>query len=651
MSVVSVDIHNKRTYSAGESFGDVGTYDRIEGVIEFAVDPEHDINNKIVDLHLAPRDTDSKVHFKSDFILLTPTNASSSNGRLIVDVVNRGRPRVVNTFNMVAGDPQIDDPVGDGFLMRHGYSIVSIGWQWDVPVDPTLLQLEAPFATDNGLPIRGQTIVEIRPSISLNTALLANRLHTVYRAVDVNQSDARLLVRDWEDGPDEEIERSRWSFACDVDGDVELSNEHVYMQDGFVPGKIYQVVYETEDTPVVGAGLLSLREIASFLRVSSDLNPTSGFEYVYGYGVSQTGRILRHLLYLGLNVDESGNKAFDGLLPHVAGARRGEFNHRFGQPSQQSLPGFGHLFPFADLATVDPYSEQSEGLLDYIIDIEALPKVMYTNSGAEYWRSDGSMLHIDPSGSKDLSTSEEVRIYYYAGTQHVAGTMPPNTATGGDGARPRYGTNVVDYRPLLRAALVNLDKWVTNNVEPPESKYPKLEDNTAMFRDEVLDALPDIPDLDLPDPDRLWVLRVTDLGPDASEGIGRYPVIESERYPTFVSAVDEDGNETSGIRLPDLTVPVATHFPWNLRNPDSGAPEQIVPMIGSSHFFAFSEDERLSNDDPRPSIQSRYSSREEYLRQVEDAVTILIRDRYLLEEDLYVVLDQAAERYDFVANR
>ena len=158
MSVVSVDIHNKRTYSAGESFGDVGTYDRIEGVIEFAVDPEHDINNKIVDLHLAPRDTDSKVHFKSDFILLTPTNASSSNGRLIVDVVNRGRPRVVNTFNMVAGDPQIDDPVGDGFLMRHGYSIVSIGWQWDVPVDPTLLQLEAPFATDNGLPIRGQTI-------------------------------------------------------------------------------------------------------------------------------------------------------------------------------------------------------------------------------------------------------------------------------------------------------------------------------------------------------------------------------------------------------------------------------------------------------------------------------------------------------------
>ena len=62
MSVVSVDIHNKRTYSAGESFGDVGTYDRIEGVIEFAVDPEHDINNKIVDLHLAPRDI-----FDTDF--------------------------------------------------------------------------------------------------------------------------------------------------------------------------------------------------------------------------------------------------------------------------------------------------------------------------------------------------------------------------------------------------------------------------------------------------------------------------------------------------------------------------------------------------------------------------------------------------------
>ena len=135
-------------------------------------------------------------NFKSDFILLTPTNASSSNGRVIVDVVNRGRPRVVNTFNMVAGDAQVDDPVGDGFLMRHGYSIVSIGWQWDVPVDPTLLRLEAPFATDNGLPIRGQTIVEIRPSIPLNTALLANRLHTVFRAADVNKTDARILLRD-----------------------------------------------------------------------------------------------------------------------------------------------------------------------------------------------------------------------------------------------------------------------------------------------------------------------------------------------------------------------------------------------------------------------------------------------------------------------
>ena len=163
MSVVSVDIHNKRTYSAGESFGDVGTYDRIEGVIEFAVDPEHDINTKIVDLYLAPRDKDSKVHFKSDFILLTPTVETSSNGRLIVDVVNRGRPRVVNTFNMVAGDPEIDDPVGDGFLMRHGYSIVSIGWQWDVPVDPELLRLDAPFASNDELQLEGRLLLKSGP--------------------------------------------------------------------------------------------------------------------------------------------------------------------------------------------------------------------------------------------------------------------------------------------------------------------------------------------------------------------------------------------------------------------------------------------------------------------------------------------------------
>ena len=32
--------------------------------------------------------------------------------------------------------------------MRHGFSIVVVGWQFDVPREPGLLRLTAPVATD-----------------------------------------------------------------------------------------------------------------------------------------------------------------------------------------------------------------------------------------------------------------------------------------------------------------------------------------------------------------------------------------------------------------------------------------------------------------------------------------------------------------------
>ena len=137
----------------------------------------------------------------------------------------------------------------------------------------------------------------------------------------------------------------------------------------------------------MGTGLLAVRDVASLLRNPSALNPVEGgFERVYAYGVSQTGRLLRHFLYLGLNVDEEGRVVYDGLLAHVAGGRRGEFNHRFAQPSVQSMPGFGHLFPFADDETTDPLTERKDGLLNRLRESGAVPKIIYTNSSAEYWR-------------------------------------------------------------------------------------------------------------------------------------------------------------------------------------------------------------------------------------------------------------------------
>ena len=654
MPVADLEITLRRPFAEGVSFGAVGAYEQIDGRVSFAVDPLHEVNATIVDLGLAPQDAEGCVRFTSEFSLLTPVEADAGNGRVLVDVVNRGRARAIHLFNRTSVDDPPGDPAGDGFLMRRGYSVASIGWQWDVPPDPDLLHLEAPHALIDGREIRGQTAIEIRPHRPQRTRLLANRVHTPYPAADLEQPDARLLVRDWEDGPDTELPRSAWRFARESNPDrgnslVEESREYVFLEDGFVPGKIYQLVYEAEGAPVVGCGLLALREIASLLREASTLNPTGGFDRIYAYGISQTGRMLRHLLYLGLNVAEDGSVAYDGLLPHIAGGRRGEFNHRFAQPSQQSLPGFGHLFPFADEPAVDPYSEQTEGLFDRlrVRHSHAVPKVIYTNSGAEYWRGDGALVHLDPDGTEDAELAMETRVYSFAGTQHTPGLLPQTTTAGGDGARPRYPTNTVDYRPLLRAALVNLDAWVSEGVEPPPSQHPRLADGTAVTRAEALASLPAVPGLERPDLERLWVVRTTDIGAEAEDGIGRYPAVEGETYPCVVSALDENGNERAGLRLPDLTVPLANHLPWNLRDPDSGAPEQIVPMIGSSHYFAPTKADRAASHDSRASLEERYDGSEDYLEQVEAAARALMDDRYVLEEDAATLLADAAARWDW----
>ena len=625
------------------------TYTRTDGVVTFAVDPANPVNASIVDLEYAPVDAAGRVRFEADFTLVAPADAGMGNGRLLVEVVNRGRRRTIPFFNRAPAPPIDSDaiPVGDGFLLRHGYSILSVGWQWDVYRSDALLGLDAPEIRIDGAPVTGQCCVEIRPNAPETTRLLANREHRPYPAANLDDPAALLTVRDWEDGPDTIIPRARWQFAQETAHGVIPSAEHIYLAGGFQPGRIYNCIYTAARPVVVGCGMLAIREAASWLRGASGNDAIAGgFAKIYGHGVSQSGRLLRTLLYYGLNVDEAGQPVFDGLLPHVAGGRRGEFNHRFAQPSAQSAPGFGQQFPFADNELTDPLTEQTDGLLRRLRQANAVPKIIYTDSAAEYWRGDASLAHIDAAGAGDLASADETRRYLFAGTQHLPGNPGLMAGAGPDGSTGRHPYNAVDYIPLLRAALVNLDRWATDGVAPPPSCHPRLDDGTAVAPTAYLDGMPLLPGVATPDPSRLWRIREVDLGPDAARGIGAYPVREGREYAAFVPAADADGNDVAGIRMPALTVPVGTHTGWNLRHPDTGAPEQLMSMQGATHWFAPTAERRQASGDPRPAIAERYAYRDDYAAQVKAAAQSLADAGYLLAEDVDTVLQSGLELYD-----
>jgi hypothetical protein len=123
-----------------------------------------------------------------------------------------------------------------------------------------------------------------------------------------------------------------------------------------------------------------------------------------------------------------------------------------------------------------------------------------------------------------------------------------------------------------------------------------------------------------------------------------------ERYPHYVSAVDGDGNETGGVRMPDVIVPAATYTGWNPRHPATGGAGQIIPMEGSTFPFATTAEERRRTGDPRPALAERYRDRADYLNRVRTAAEELVADRYLLAEDVPLALAIAAERWDAFAS-
>jgi len=650
MAVTALEIKTCSPFAQGKTFGDVGPYQQLDGTVHCAVDPHHPSNAGIADLQRTPRDAHGLVHYSADVRILQPVALQRGNQRLLLDIVNRGNPTVLTNFNSAVGRLE----PGNGFLMRQGYTVVWCGWQDDVPATPGLIRIHVPEAVDtDGKPIAGKIAVTFQPDTHVQVQLLSDRQHRPHPARDVDDGDAVLTVQEHEDAPASTIPRQQWSFAR-LEGDrIVPDATHIYLAAGFVPGKVYQVVYTTVGAPVIGLGLLATRDLASFLRygTAQEGNPCAGhIRYTYSFGRSQSGRFLRHFLYLGLNQDEQDRTVFDGLIPLVAGGGRGEFNQRFGQPSNANKYSMKNLFPFHDTTQTDPDTGRTDGLLARLAARGQLPKIFFINTSAEYWGGHAALIHTDLDGKGDLEPSETVRIYHFAGTQHGPGNLLLTDTGAADDSRGRHRPNSVDYRPLLRATLINLDRWVTAGQSPPPSCHPRLDAGTAVPPTHTAATFQAMPGVHFPA--HLRSIAKLDFGPGMEEGITTFlPPKVGTRYPNLVSAVDADGNELAGIRLPDISVPLATYTGWNVRHPDIGGPGQTLSLLGSTIPLPATQAERESTGDPRPSIAARYPTKEDYLRQVQQAAEALVAQGYLLAEDLFTVAEQAAQRYDLFRGR
>ncbi len=655
MSVARLEILQQSSYQDGRAFGAVGPYERFDAIAHYAVDPTHLANQGIVDLALAERGADGLVSFSGDVTLLRPVDQEGSNRALLMQIPNRGARSLVRTnLATLDGAPTAEVAPGDGMLFELGWTVAWAGWQWDVPRTPerTRIGLTAPNVPLAARKPAGRMQLRIQPDCAQASLALTDPhvgdfgKHQPIRTDDMNSPDAQLLVRRSAYGEPTVLPRTNWRFAREVDGGPVADDGHIWLDGGFEPGLIYDLVYTPLECPVVGAGLLATRDLASFLRHDKASPLADRIDLAVAEGQSQCGRFLRTFLHLGLNQDELERLVFDGVLAHIAGGRRGEFNHRYGQPSVQPTPSFGHLFPFADEPQTDPRTGETAGLLDAQRARGSLPRIIFTDTASEYWRGDANLAHTDLESGADATLPDNVRRYLFASAQHGPGSLPlaKETPFGSVGSNL---ANTIDYRPLYRAALANLLAWIADDVEPPPSAYPKAADKTRRPRAVLIEQLSSIPGLARPVADLLTTMYPLELGRHAEKGIAELPAkIESDAYPDWVSDIDADGNEVSGIRIPDVSVPVATYTGFNPRHPDTGGTGLLLEYIGSTVPFPLDDQQRQTTDDPRLSITERYSSRDDYLRQVREAADQLVEQRYLLARDIERCIDQAAERYD-----
>lgn len=627
--VTRVEISSRQDVLNGKSFGPAGAYEKLSGKVYFSVDPNNPHNKIIADVDKAPRNAQGKVEFSADLLILRPKDPALGNGVALFDVVNRGRMGTLGVFNRGSNslNPEKDADFGDGLLMRGGYTIVAVGWEFEVRKDreKNLIGLNVPIPTENGKPITGWVSPWFIPDKASESYEFTAEYNTpCYPPLDPNNPEYRLTVREGWVAMQRLIPRGDWRFGRMESGRMVPDPNWLTVKGEFKPGMTYQLTYESKDPPVAGLGFAALRDFASAIKNNSDA--IVHVHYVYTYGASQVGRYERQLVYEGFTTDEQGRQAIDALIIHTGGTSLGSFNQRFALPNE--LGSFTQtVFPIRYEIATDPVTGRRDGLSARIPPGED-PKIFFVDTGSEYWDRGrvAALRHLSMDGLDDLPDPPNVRIYMIAGTKHGPGSWPPT-----DSKLQPLKVNPNDYRWAQRAMLVALDEWVRKGVPPPPSRHPQLSDGTLVGQTDI--KFPNVPGVQ-------WPMHVP--GGFRADLPGALSVL-----PFIVPQVDSDGNDVGGIRLPEQAIPLGTYTDWAFRSEETGAPNTLIAMAGSYIPFAKTRSDRDTAHDPRTSIEERYGTRAEYVRRVEAAANGLVKDRLLLPEDVKPIVEAAGPHWDW----
>jgi hypothetical protein len=644
----------------GTSFGSVGQYELIQGTITGEVDPTNPQNAVIVDITNAPRNSRGLVSYTSDFQIIRPMSLARGNHRILFDLPNRGGATALSLFNGGSGNNKTTAGTpGNGFIMNQGYTLVE--GAWDIAAPQAGFAVHLPIAVNpDGSIITGIALEEFVIDKSATPATEP----LTYAAASPDKSQATLTVRENYGDTPTVIPSFGWDYTDATLTAIKLTSGNFGGPGSFGPTALYEFTYTAKNPIVAGLGLAALRDLASFLRKAQaddfgTPNPLAGdAQAIYSTCYSQPCRTMHDFMLLGFNEAEyvhnknghggAGNqheKVFDGVLNWVGGGDGIYLNYRFAQPGRTHRQHIARWypefqFPWANHITHDQVTQQTAGRLDACQRTDTCPKIIELNSENEYWSKGGSLLTTDTEGNDlQLNDTPNVRYYLMSSLPHAPGSavgicqQPQNPLTPG---------------PVLRALVVDMDDWVSNGTPPPDNRVPHRANGTlAPSLPQLGMGFPNIPGVNYD-----GILHTGDLfnyGPLFHQGILSIlpPIVVGSPYPVFVPKTDDDGNDIAGIRLPDVSVPLATYTGWALRASAPGNPVPIVDgcdAAGQKISFQKTTAERLAAGDPRLSLQERYADHATYVNLVTQAALQLQAQRLLLNMDVqaYIAAANAA---------